>query len=458
MAAVLLGVPAAFAQPVSLTILHTNDTHGHLLPFSYPDAAASGRELQGLRDRQGHRRDRAARHAGQADPRRNWRRAGSPVWLVDVGDYSDGTPFSTEYHGEADVAAMNAVGYDLGTLGQSRVQQPARAAAEADRAHQVRAGLRQRHRPGDGRAARAAVRRAARSDRCASAVFGLITQDAATYPAGKEAFDDRRRARHGEADGGRAASRGRHRRRCCRTPASDMDERIAAEVPEIDVIVGGHSHSRLPSGEFVWRSEELQGLVGQRHRDRPGASVGRRAGTARPALRQGRKPARGTSTATGRGSSPSPPDIPDDPAVAAVVDRYWKPIAPRYGEVIGQAAGEFASRGDDHAEYNLVADALRETFKRRLRLENQGGVRAPLLRGPITRADLVTLDPFDNTVVTFTATGKEIRQVLQRYPVGHFCSSWQSSAKKHPLVCKKQRQAFRIFRCSTRHETDLLRH
>ena len=37
----------------------------------------------------------------------------------------------------------------------------------------------------------------------------------------------------------------------------DVDERLAAEVPDIDVIVGGHSHSRLPSGNFVWRSEDL---------------------------------------------------------------------------------------------------------------------------------------------------------------------------------------------------------
>jgi 2',3'-cyclic-nucleotide 2'-phosphodiesterase (5'-nucleotidase family) len=62
-----------------------------------------------------------------------------------------------------------------------------------------------------------------------------------------------------------------------------------------------------------------------------------------------------------------------------------------------------------------VSDALRETFKADFALENTGGVRAPLLRGAVTKADLVTLDPFDNTVVTFQATGKEIRQLLQRY-------------------------------------------
>ena len=40
----------------------------------------------------------------------------TPVWFADLGDLG-GTPFSGEYHGEADVAAMNAAGYDMGTLG-----------------------------------------------------------------------------------------------------------------------------------------------------------------------------------------------------------------------------------------------------------------------------------------------------------------------------------------------------
>ena len=51
--ALALGASLAGAQAapktVPLTILHTNDTHGHLLPFSYADAtAASDRQMQGM--------------------------------------------------------------------------------------------------------------------------------------------------------------------------------------------------------------------------------------------------------------------------------------------------------------------------------------------------------------------------------------------------------------------------
>ena len=56
-----------------------------------------------------------------------------------------------------------------------------------------------------------------------------------------------------------------------------------------------------------------------------------------------------------------------------------------------------------------MADAVRETFGVEVELENIGGVRAPLVRGPITLADLVTLDPFDNTIVTYTIPGSHLR-------------------------------------------------
>jgi 2',3'-cyclic-nucleotide 2'-phosphodiesterase (5'-nucleotidase family) len=245
------------------------------------------------------------------------------------------------------------------------------------------------------------------------AVFGLITKEAATYPAGKEAFDVAEEVQSARQVVAELRSKAdviillSH-------AGENLDERIAAEVPGIDVIVGGHSHSRLASGDFVWRSDELQPstsngtVLVQAHQW--GGELGRLdllfVKDEKGGWRVDRHRAR---------LIPVSADIPEDPAVAAVVDQFWKPIAPRFGEVIGQAAGEFASRGDDMAEYHLVSDALRETFQADFAVENTGGVRAPLLRGAVTRADIVTLDPFNNTVVTFQATGKEIRQILQRY-------------------------------------------
>ena len=70
------------------------------------------------------------------------------------------------------------------------------------------------------------------------------------------------------------------------------------------------------------------------------------------------------------------------------------------------------------ADFDCVVRPLRSAVLPlclRLRMENTGGVRAPLLQGAVTRGDLVMLDPFTNTVVLFKATGRDIRQMLERY-------------------------------------------
>ncbi|MGD0308429.1 MAG: metallophosphoesterase, partial [Acidobacteriota bacterium] len=111
------------AQQVSLTILHTNDTHSHLLPFSYPDVEPAGSDIAALKVRQNiggiARRATLVKHLrDDLEPR------GTTVWLVDAGDFFDGTPFSTEYHGKADAEAMNAAGYTFGTLGNHEFNIP----------------------------------------------------------------------------------------------------------------------------------------------------------------------------------------------------------------------------------------------------------------------------------------------------------------------------------------------
>jgi len=192
----------------------------------------------------------------------------------------------------------------------------------------------------------------------------------------------------------------------------EMDWQIAKEVPGVDVIIGGHSHSRLPLGRDVPHPVDLKSpevgetTVVQAHQW--GGELGRLdllfSRNARGAWYVKDHRARLISVT---------PDIPEDKTVAAVVERYWKPIAARYGEIIGQAAADFVQRGDDLAPYNLMADAIRETFGTEIELENLGGVRAPLLKGKITRADLVDMDPFDNSIVTFEVSGRRLKEILQ---------------------------------------------
>ncbi len=404
-------IPLAAGQPVYLTILHTNDTHSHLQPFSYPDVAVGGPELQGLTI---HRNiGGIARRATLVKRiRAELAARGVETWLVDAGDYSDGTPFSIEYHGEADVAAMNAAGYDFGILGNHEFNNTLtelRKLISLTRYQLVCANARVTA-TGELLLPSSVVKKVGE---LRIGIFGILTHEAGTYRAGKEGVavaNEIETSRRMVAELRRSADAVV----VISHAGKEIDEQIASQVPGIDVIVGGHSHSRFPNGEFVWRSEDLKvndvngTVIVQDHQW--GGELGRLD-------LQFLKDDSGAWHVERYRSRllPVTPDIPEDPAVAAVVGQFWKPIEGRYAEVIGHAAGEFSQRGDDMAEYNLVDDAVRESTGAEFVMENLGGVRAPLLRGNITRGDLVTLDPFANTVVTFKATGKDILRILKRY-------------------------------------------
>ncbi len=407
-ALVLVALVPVLSLAVSLTILHTNDTHGHLLPFSYPSIVDPGSAESDLSTRSDiggiARRATLVRQI-----RRELGAKGIPVWLIDSGDICDGSPFSTEYHGEADVAAMNSCGYDFATLGNhefnNTLDQLHRLISQAK--YRILCANVEEKSTGKPLVPPSAVENVGG---LRLGLFGLVTHESASYPAAREGVDIK-----GEIETARKLVAELR-------PQSDVivlishcgkavDEKIAAEVPGIDVILGGHSHSRIPVGELLWHSDDLVAddvngtVIVQAFQW--GGELGRLdllfEKDAQGVWRLDRYRDR---------LIPITASLPADSAVGAVVDHYWKPIATRYGEVIGTAAADFADRGDDLAEYNLVADAVRETVGADFELENLGGVRAPLIQGPITLGDIMTVDPFEDTVVTFKMSGRDLKRLL----------------------------------------------
>lgn len=398
---------SAGAETVYLTILHTNDTHSRLLPFSYP--ASTRGSVSGLEARVDI--GGIARRAALIKKTRDGlEQKGTTVLVMDAGDFSDGTPFSIEYKGEADVAAMNAAGYTLGTLGNhefnySRAQLqklislfkfPVIGANIVDA--KTNAPLIEEY-------------RIIQAGPVKVGVFGLLTGSTSGYPAVREGI---------KITGELTAAR-----RMVKTLAGQVDVvillshcgeekdiEIAEKVPGITAIVGGHSHSRLPLGKMVWNTQSVSTqkkegtIIVQAHQW--GGELGRLD-------LEIEKDAKGTWSVASHKASLNliTPNIAEDPETAAVVERYWKPIALKYTQVIGRATADFTDRGDDLPTYNLMTDALRETFKADFALENMGGVRAPLIAGEITAADLAATDPFDNSVITFSISGDRLRKILQ---------------------------------------------
>ncbi|GAB3023876.1 bifunctional metallophosphatase/5'-nucleotidase [Spirosoma pulveris] len=94
------------ARPTSLTILHTNDVHSRLDPFPMDGSRNAGK-------------GGVARRATLIRKIRQEQVDGHPrqVLLFDAGDIFQGTPYFNVYKGEPEILAMNQLGYDAGTIG-----------------------------------------------------------------------------------------------------------------------------------------------------------------------------------------------------------------------------------------------------------------------------------------------------------------------------------------------------
>lgn len=99
------GLPTTFAQDASkevkLTILHTNDVHSRIEPFPM-----DGSRLQGLGG--------TARRSSLVSKIRNEEKN---VLLLDAGDMFQGTPYFNLFDGEVELEIMSKLGYDAGTFG-----------------------------------------------------------------------------------------------------------------------------------------------------------------------------------------------------------------------------------------------------------------------------------------------------------------------------------------------------
>ncbi len=101
LAAPYLGMAEDFGGPLRLTILHTNDVHSRLEPFPMDGGRNQG--LGGV--------------AARASLIESIRQEAEQVLLLDAGDIFQGTPYFNLYHGEPEIKAMTAMGYDACTIG-----------------------------------------------------------------------------------------------------------------------------------------------------------------------------------------------------------------------------------------------------------------------------------------------------------------------------------------------------
>lgn len=388
----------------AITILHTNDTHGHLIPFNYTEPRTPADETAALKYRTNI--GGIARRATLINQIREATHGNT--FVVDAGDALDGTPFSVEYMGEADFAAMSTAGYQLRTNGN----------------HEFSASLKEFFR--NIKTGGFPVIDANVIDKKTSkpalpeyeiieingikvAFFGLTT-DASTYKAAKEGFTF--------ADPIQIA---KQLVPSLRQQADlvigithigyDQDIKLAKEVDGIDVIVGGHSHTRLAQPAFVSKDTSMQAfkvggtVIVQAYQW--GGELGRLD------LRIRKDSGKATLMSYNGELIPVTSAIKDDPSTAKTLAKYYRPLAKYYDETIGEASETFYNDySDENTILNLICESLKEKTKTDASIYNTGGVRADIVKGPVKMWDIATVMPFRNNIVTLDMSGTRLKQAL----------------------------------------------
>jgi 5'-nucleotidase len=190
------------------------------------------------------------------------------------------------------------------------------------------------------------------------------------------------------------------------------DRRLAAEVPGIDVIIGGHSHSLL--GDFPGAAGPYPLLVDGRDRAvrivQAGA-LGRHVGRLDLDVTSEGRLAR-----HGGVIRELTAEAAEDAEALRIVAEYGRPIGELRRRPIAQSAAELDNNCRDRecALGNLIAEAMLAAVPgAEIALQNGGGIRAGLPGGTVTFGDVLTILPFANTLATLRLRGADVRAALE---------------------------------------------
>jgi len=112
LSALLLFCFSAYSQSSPIVILHTNDTHSTLESYNEPGVGDVGGVLR--------------RHTFIQQTRNQY----PNTFVVDAGDFSQGTPYFNLFQGVPEIELMNMLGYDVVALGNHEFDNGSKALAK----------------------------------------------------------------------------------------------------------------------------------------------------------------------------------------------------------------------------------------------------------------------------------------------------------------------------------------
>ncbi|WP_338449573.1 5'-nucleotidase C-terminal domain-containing protein [Niallia oryzisoli] len=401
-----------------LSIMHTNDTHANV------DKVA--KKVTAIKEVRAEKPD---------------------ALLIDAGDVFSGTLYFNEFHGQADLEFMNYVGYDVMTFGNHEFDLGSTPEGHKGLADFISgasfpfvsanidftgdsdlAGLFKNEitdKPEEGTIYNGIIKEVEGEK---VGIFGLTTEETVDLSSpGSVQFENYIE----EAENTVAAFEAEGVNKIVAVthlgfddnPEKDNDQLLAEYVDGIDVIVGGHSHTKLDEPVVVAEDENGAAkdptviVQAYQYNDYLGTldvefdENGRVVGQAGELIKIA--------------------DKEEDAVAAEMLKEYSDVIAEVKNTSTGaETAVELPNprlsdegatvsvRNSETALGNLITDGMLDKAKEYnpdtvIALQNGGGIRAAIDKGDITLGDVLTVLPFGNTLATMELTGAQIVEALE---------------------------------------------
>jgi 5'-nucleotidase/UDP-sugar diphosphatase len=389
----LAAVPA-HAEQIFLRILHVNDFHGFAEPYK---PYGSDELLGGM-----------AWLAADVDKLRNEK----PTLLLAAGDMIQGNNWANLFQGESVIEMMNAMQFDAMVtgnhefdFGQEVLKRRLNEAKFPVLAANVEGmeGL------------RPYILREINGIKVA--IIGVVTDETplTTHPRNvtglkfmspEEALNKYLRELRPKADLIIVLSHLGH----------NVDRIIAEKVKGIDVIVGGHSHTRVEQPVVINKTVVLQAW-----------EHGKALGVLDFTFDEGK-----IVKTDGRLIDIRPLPGRENSEIAAIVEKYRSKVDAVLNETIGEAALDLDGQNTRKRETNLgnfLADIVRSTAGAEAAIIGGGSIRTSMKKGAIKVKNVYAVSPFNNYIVAIRLTGQQIMEALE-----HGVSAIADDAGRFPQV------------------------
>lgn len=408
LSATALGLTAGMASAdYTITILHTNDFHARFEPISQFDGPCGAEDNTAGECFGG--TARLFNAIKDAKARTN------NVLLVDGGDQFQGTLFYTQYKGQLAAEMMNKLGYDAMTVGNHEFDDgPEVLAAFMSSVNfpvlMSNADVSAEPLLADTLAKSTVIERAGER----IGLIGLTPEDTdeLASPGDNISFSDPVAAVQGEVD--RLTADGVNKIIVLSHSSYAIDQMVAAQTTGVDVIVGGHSNTLLSNTD-----EDAEGpyptMVGDTAIVQAYA-YGKYLGELNITFDD-------DGNVTGAVGEPILIDasVAEDEETVARIAEMAAPLEEIRNTVVAETSAPLEGdravcRAQECTMGNAIADAMLARVAGQgisVAIQNSGGIRASIDAGEVTKGEVLTVLPFQNTLSTFEVTGAVLLEALE---------------------------------------------